>query len=59
MSYEWITANDFADWEVRIAYKKYLKAKKSFNDYKEYNRWFEYWLDYLHIRNRYNEKQKI
>jgi hypothetical protein len=53
MSYEWTTANDFQNLEVNQAYKKYLKAKKSFNNYDEYNRWFEYWLDYLHLRNRY------
>lgn len=53
MSYEWIIERDIQEWEVEAAYKKYTKAKKSFNDYDEYNRWFEYWLDYLQIRNRY------
>ena len=48
MPYEWTTANDFQNLEVNQAYKKYIKAKKSFS-----NRWFEYWLDYLHLRNRY------
>ena len=54
MSYEWIIEKDTQEWEVEAAYKKYTKAKKSFNNYEEYNRWFEYWLDYLQIRNRWN-----
>ena len=53
MSYEWTTAKDFQNLEVNQAYKKYLKAKKTTGNHKEYNRWFEYWLDYLHLRNRY------
>lgn len=53
MSYEWITANDFADLELRIAYKKYIKARKS----SEFN-WLYYWLDYLQLKNRYNEKKR-
>ena len=53
MSYEWITAKDFQNLEVNQAYNKYLKAKKATNNHTEYNQWFEYWLDYLHLRNRY------
>ena len=53
MLYEWIIERDIQEWEVEAAYKKYTKAKKSFNNYEEYNKWFEYWLDYLQIRNRY------
>jgi hypothetical protein len=51
MSYEWIIGDGFAHWEVRTAYNKYIKARKS-SDF----HWFYYWLDYLQIRNRYNEK---
>lgn len=53
MSYEWIIEKDIQEWEVKAAYNKYLKAKKSSNNNAEYNRWFEYWLDYLHIRNKF------
>ena len=56
MSYEWIIERDIQEWEVKAAYNKYTKAKKSFNNYTEYNRWFEYWFDYLHIRNKYNDR---
>jgi len=56
MSYEWIIENDLREWEVNQAYKKYLKAKKSTNNLVEYNNWFDYWLDYLQLKNRYNEK---
>tara|TARA_R100000935_G_C2787714_1_gene144531 strand:- start:777 stop:947 length:171 start_codon:yes stop_codon:yes gene_type:complete len=52
MSYEWITAKDFQNLEVNQAYKKYLKAKKA-TDILERSNWFEYWLDYLHLKNRY------
>jgi len=54
MSYEWIIEKDIQEWEVKAAYKKYIKARKS----SEFN-WFDYWLDYLQLKNRYNEKQKI
>ena len=54
MSYEWIIEKDIQEWDVKQAYNKYLKAKKSTGDYIEYNKWFEYWLDYLQIRHRYD-----
>ena len=53
MSYEWIIEKDTQEWEVKEAYNKYLKAKKATNNHTEYSQWFEYWLDYLHLRNRY------
>ena len=53
MSYEWIIEKDIQEWEVKAAYNRYTKAKKSSNNNAEYNRWFEYWLDYLHIRNKF------
>lgn len=56
MSYEWIIERDIQEWEVKAAYKKYTKAKKSSNNHTEYNRWFEYWFDYLQIRNKYNDR---
>ena len=53
MLYEWIIEKDIQEWEVKAAYNKYTKAKKSSNNHIEYNRWFEYWFDYLHIRNKF------
>jgi len=53
MSYEWIIEKDTQEWEVKEAYNKYLKAKKSSNNHMEYNRWFDYWFDYLHTRNKF------
>jgi|TARA_R110000824_G_scaffold155573_2_gene328357 hypothetical protein len=53
MSYEWIIEKDTQEWEVKAAYNKYLKAKKSSNNHIEYNRWFEYWFDYLHTRDKF------
>ena len=53
MSYEWIIEKDTQEWEVKEAYNKYLKAKKSSNNHMEYNRWFEYWFDYLHTRDKF------
>lgn len=54
MSYDWITENDFVKWELRTSYLKYKKSRK-YSDQK----WFEYWLDYLQLKNRYNEKNKL
>ena len=53
MSYEWIIEKDTQEWEVKEAYNKYLKAKKSSNNHMEYNRWFDYWFDYLHTRDKF------
>jgi hypothetical protein len=53
MLYEWIIEKDIQEWEVEAAYKKYTKAKKATGNQTR-NQWFNYWLDYLQIRNRYD-----
>ena len=49
MLYEWIIGEDSAKWELKIAYNKYIKARKSSD-----TNWFSYWLDYLQLRYRYD-----
>tara|TARA_R110002020_G_scaffold59000_2_gene161393 strand:+ start:762 stop:917 length:156 start_codon:yes stop_codon:yes gene_type:complete len=44
----------FENTEVQKAYDKYFNAKKSYKDYDEYRKWFEYWLDFLIIRHKNN-----
>ncbi len=51
MSYEWIIGEDFAKTEVRTSYLRYKRARK-YSD----PQWFEYWLDYLQNKNRYERK---
>tara|TARA_R110000803_G_scaffold200049_1_gene264270 strand:+ start:145 stop:336 length:192 start_codon:yes stop_codon:yes gene_type:complete len=53
MLYEWITDDVIQAAEVKAACDKYKKAKKSTGDHVEYNKWFDYWFDYLHLRHKF------
>ena len=43
----------YKNHEIQKAYDKYIQSKKSCKADK-HSKWFDYWLDYLFIRNKHN-----
>ena len=56
INYEWIYTRDREDldYEEKRVCEKYVPARKT-NDYILRVKWFDYWLDYLQIRNMNNK----
>ena len=48
MEYQWILSTN--KYQVDVAKQKYLLERK-----RHKNSWFNSWLDYLHLRNKFNE----
>jgi hypothetical protein len=55
IDYEWIYTRDKEDldYEEKRVYEKYVQARKT-TDYILRAKWFDYWLEYLQIRNMNN-----
>ena len=55
LDYEWLPQKSikYVQSEEEKAYNKYISAKKS-PDFCIRNKWFEYWLDYVIIRNKHD-----
>ena len=55
IDYEWLHPNKVKYWytEEKRVYELYIKARKS-TDYILRAKWFDYWLEYLQIRNMNN-----
>ena len=52
LDYEWLPrrSTKYVRSQQQKAYNRYISAKKSI-DREIRNKWFEYWLDYVIIRN--------
>ena len=55
MKYVFISEEEYLKIQIQEAYNKYKSAKKPNENYN--TKWINYWLDYLILRDRSNEKR--